>query len=555
MRRRSSPAKTRSCRPTREVLRHADTLRRLSGEAYGALYDGETAALVSLGQVWKRVERAGRDRPELPAHMPTARDGDQGPARGSRHRPPRLQRAHRRQRRHGCSEVEDRLALIERLKRKYGPRARRRARSARARSGPSTLALTGGSATPDALRQELERRTHEFVELAAALSTARRGRRAPAHRRARAANWPNSRWPHARVELRFAATARGRVVRARHRPRRVLPVAEPRRGSPSAGADRLGRRVVPDHAGAEDAVGARRPPGRTLVFDEVDAGIGGRVATVVGEKLRRLGARRPGAVHHPPAADRRCCRHALPHRQAGEGEPDGDDGPAPGGGRPGRRNCARMMAGGAASAQVREGARELLEGATVAHVAADPGDRRNPPRRRKRKAKVLDRRKRKCASPEAADGSCMAKKYLIETYGCQMNVHDSERMAGLLEAAGYERTDADETPTWSSSTPARCGRRPRRSCTRASAISRAWHRRTGQAPMVAVTGCVAQQEGFQDTGTLQSGGRGARHPAGEAAADARRARGAAQPPPDRRRRTRRTTSRRSRWASRATTIR
>ena len=24
-------------------------------------------------------------------------------------------------------------------------------------------------------------------------------------------------------------------------------------------------------------------------------------------------------------------------------------------------------------------------------------------------------------------------KYFIETYGCQMNVHDSERMAGLLE--------------------------------------------------------------------------------------------------------------------------
>ena len=35
----------------------------------------------------------------------------------------------------------------------------------------------------------------------------------------------------------------------------------------------------------------------------------------------------------------------------------------------------------------------------------------------------------------------MAKKYLIETFGCQMNVHDSERMAGLLDEAGYEPTD------------------------------------------------------------------------------------------------------------------
>lgn len=40
-----------------------------------------------------------------------------------------------------------------------------------------------------------------------------------------------------------------------------------------------------------------------------------------------------------------------------------------------------------------------------------------------------------------------ARTYQVRTYGCQMNVHDSERMAGLLEAAGYRRaaegTDAD----------------------------------------------------------------------------------------------------------------
>ena len=34
-------------------------------------------------------------------------------------------------------------------------------------------------------------------------------------------------------------------------------------------------------------------------------------------------------------------------------------------------------------------------------------------------------------------------KYFIETYGCQMNVHDSERMAGLLEQAGYDPADTD----------------------------------------------------------------------------------------------------------------
>jgi tRNA-2-methylthio-N6-dimethylallyladenosine synthase len=33
----------------------------------------------------------------------------------------------------------------------------------------------------------------------------------------------------------------------------------------------------------------------------------------------------------------------------------------------------------------------------------------------------------------------VARSYTVRTYGCQMNVHDSERMAGLLEAAGYVR--------------------------------------------------------------------------------------------------------------------
>ena len=52
------------------------------------------------------------------------------------------------------------------------------------------------------------------------------------------------------------------------------------------------------------------------------------------------------------------------------------------------------------------------------------GERRNETKRRKRK------------SPAAGAEVTVAQKYLIETFGCQMNVHDSERMAGLLEQAG-----------------------------------------------------------------------------------------------------------------------
>jgi tRNA-2-methylthio-N6-dimethylallyladenosine synthase len=37
-----------------------------------------------------------------------------------------------------------------------------------------------------------------------------------------------------------------------------------------------------------------------------------------------------------------------------------------------------------------------------------------------------------------------ARTYEVRTFGCQMNVHDSERLAGLLEAAGYVRADDGE---------------------------------------------------------------------------------------------------------------
>jgi tRNA-2-methylthio-N6-dimethylallyladenosine synthase len=38
------------------------------------------------------------------------------------------------------------------------------------------------------------------------------------------------------------------------------------------------------------------------------------------------------------------------------------------------------------------------------------------------------------------------RTYQIRTYGCQMNAHDSERLAGLLDEAGYQPARGDQTP-------------------------------------------------------------------------------------------------------------
>ena len=101
-------------------------------------------------------------------------------------------------------------------------------------------------------------------------------------------------------------------------------------------------------------------PRRTLVFDEVDAGIGGRTATVVGEKLRRLGhATQVLCITHlPPIAAQAATHFAIaktvrgPRTVTTVARLDGDAR---------EREIARMMGGeGTATPQVLAGARELL---------------------------------------------------------------------------------------------------------------------------------------------------------------------------------------------------
>ena len=86
-------------------------------------------------------------------------------------------------------------------------------------------------------------------------------------------------------------------------------------------------------------------------------------------------------------------------------------------------------------------------------------------------------------------------KYLIETYGCQMNYHDSERMAGLLEEAGYTRTDDDlDADVVVINTCSVREKAEEKLYTRLGEL-RVQEEETGSRPVVAVAGCVAQQEG------------------------------------------------------------
>jgi len=89
----------------------------------------------------------------------------------------------------------------------------------------------------------------------------------------------------------------------------------------------------------------------------------------------------------------------------------------------------------------------------------------------------------------------VAPKYFVETFGCQMNVHDSERLAGLLDAEGYEPASAPESADLVVVNT--CSVREKaeeKLYSRLGEIRQAANE-AGRSPMIAVTGCVAQQEG------------------------------------------------------------
>ena len=89
----------------------------------------------------------------------------------------------------------------------------------------------------------------------------------------------------------------------------------------------------------------------------------------------------------------------------------------------------------------------------------------------------------------------MARKYFIETFGCQMNYHDGERLAGLLEHAGYELAkDELAADLVVLNTCSVRERAEEKLYTRLGEL-RVRHGLRDRPPIVAVTGCVAQQEG------------------------------------------------------------
>lgn len=281
------PGEDEELAAARQVLANADRLQRLSAEAYEALYDGEQAALASLRIVWKRLEELHALDPRVAPYLePREAIKSQledlayflrGYGADIDASPQRLQ------------EVEDRLALLERLKRKYGPTLGEvldRQRALRA----ELAALERSEERTAELETALAAAERTFLAEARALSKARReaaGRFTRALERALG----ELAMPRTRAEVRFGPEAPPTRWSDRGLDEAEFflspnPGEELRPLARIASGGELSRVTL-----ALKTLASTDAPGKTLIFDEVDVGIGGAVADVVGARLQRLGTR------------------------------------------------------------------------------------------------------------------------------------------------------------------------------------------------------------------------------------------------------------------------
>jgi DNA repair protein RecN (Recombination protein N) len=272
----------------RQVLANADKLVRLSTEAYASLYDGEGAALGALAIVWKRVgDLAAIDarfqpyldqRDEVKSRLEDLSFMLRSYAGDLDASPERLQ------------QVEDRLASLDRLKKKHGP-GLDDVIAARDAYQAELAALQASDERIAILDQQAAVAAKTFRSIALDLSAARV---TAARRLARAleSDLSDLAMPNSRVDVRVCArpddpdtwTALGldevEFYLSPNPGEDLRPLAR------IASGGELSRIML-----ALKTLATPDEPGRTLIFDEVDAGIGGAAADAVGARLQGLGAR------------------------------------------------------------------------------------------------------------------------------------------------------------------------------------------------------------------------------------------------------------------------
>src|SRR5579863_9293231 len=275
----------------KRVLANAEKLYAAAMGAFDQLYEGGSSAEVCLRAALKQVQELARydakfAEPAQQLESARAVVGDVAAllrdyAEGINASPERL------------AEIEDRLALLDRLKRKYGHTV------AEVQAFGEDVArklaeVEDRDEILKTLRADLEKASKEYQKCAAALTAERKtaaGKLAKqaetqintlamkvkfevaVHAAARETDWTSAGWDS--VECRIST-----------KPGEPLKLLTEIASGGEMSRVMLALKVAVEESSAK----ARKanPTPRTLVFDEIDIGIGGRAAEAVGQKLKSL---------------------------------------------------------------------------------------------------------------------------------------------------------------------------------------------------------------------------------------------------------------------------
>ncbi len=356
------PGEEDALRQEKSVQANAGRLAALTAEAYGLLYDAEEAVLPQLGQVYRKLEDLGRiDQrfaPFLEARV-TVRAQLEDLAFFLRDYAQKLDVTPGR-----LDEIEGRLALIERLKRRYGTTVEEMLASAAA--GREELGRLGA---PEEQERALDAQRAEavsgFLKLARALSKRRRAAgvelAARVQRELGQLAMEKTRFEVAFEPLGPAGDGEDTTQWSDRGLDAVEFLLSPNPGEELrplariASGGELSRILL-----ALNAVAAVDQAAETLVFDEVDAGIGGRVAEVVGRKLRTVAERHQVlCVTHLPQIASLADRHYVVSKREVKGRTVTDVRPLDGTER--IEEVARMLGGATITDTTRRHAREMVK--------------------------------------------------------------------------------------------------------------------------------------------------------------------------------------------------
>jgi len=275
------PDETQYVRERLEVLANAGKLLEAASRGYEALYESEASVLALLAQTQRLLRDAAQHDPRLqPILVQTegARISIQDIAYALRDYanqvdadPQELER------------TQARLAELERLHRKYGPDLLDHLQKVRREM--DSIGLT------ESKKEELQRKItglrQQYSEAAASLSKKRR-LSSKKLETAVERELKSLAMPHARFTITWSDVTPGRA-NGLDRPELLIspnPGEELRSLEKIASGGELSRIML-----ALRTVLAVDKSHKTLVFDEVDAGIGGKAAETVGQKLKELSSR------------------------------------------------------------------------------------------------------------------------------------------------------------------------------------------------------------------------------------------------------------------------